>query len=119
VNVGFDCKVFSCVRPGGKFLIRSRGMWCRENGSSISEGPRNGPCSPAFGNIVGRFKRRPGLKLLGNRADLMAITAARERHGVGLWALTDPAIDSYKGEVSGIKNTPKSKLAPLRNGPEG
>jgi hypothetical protein len=70
-------------------------------------------------NAVVWFTRRPGRKILGDMADLQAISAAIEENELGLWCLTDPTIDSWKGETTGIKNTRKSKLSPLRDAPEG
>ena len=65
------------------------------------------------------FTRCPGHKILGQMTELQEVSAAMQKNEAGLWCLTEPAIDSWNNQTTGIKNTHKSKLAPLKDAPDG
>ena len=65
------------------------------------------------------FTRCPGHKILSQMTELQEVSAAMQKNEAGLWCLTEPAIDSWNGMTTGIKNTHKSKLSPLNDAPDG
>jgi hypothetical protein len=65
------------------------------------------------------FTRCPGHKILGQMTELKEVSAAMQNNEAGLWCMTEPAIDSWNNMTTGIKNTLKSKLSPLKDAPDG
>jgi hypothetical protein len=51
--------------------------------------------------------------------EVQEVSAAMQKNEAGLWCLTEPSIDSWNNQTTGIKNTQKSKLSPLKDAPEG
>ena len=65
------------------------------------------------------FTRCPGHKIIGQKTEVQEVSAAMQKNEAGLWCLTEPSIDSWNNQTTGIKNTQKSKLSPLKDAPEG